>query len=92
MSQAASSGFLFCFLNKPRALRRWSFCPRLQADQHHDGRRLGSDLELLVLAAHERGQLFVDDLDDHLRRGQALQNVAATQRSVVFLTKSLTTL
>ena len=47
----------------------------LQADQHDDGRRLGGDLELLVLAAHERGQLFVDNLDDHLRGREAFEHV-----------------
>ena len=53
------------------------FARALQADQHHDGRRLGSDLDLLVLAAHERGQLFVDDLDDHLRGREAFEHVRA---------------
>ena len=47
----------------------------LQADQHHDGRRLGRDLDLLVLAAHERGQFLIDDLDDHLRGREAFEYV-----------------
>ena len=49
----------------------------LQADQHHDARRLGADVELAVFAAHEGAQLVVDDLDDHLRRVQGLQHVRA---------------
>ena len=57
------------------AVRR--FTGALQADQHDDGRRLGGDGQLLILAAHQIRQLFVDDLDDHLRRGQAFQHIAA---------------
>ena len=32
---------------------------------------------MLGIAAHQGRQLFVDDLHDHLRRGQGLQHVAA---------------
>ena len=49
----------------------------LQADQHDDGRAVGGQIELLVLAAHHGSQLLVDHLDDHLRRVQTLQHIAA---------------
>ena len=49
----------------------------LQADQHNDRGRLGGELQLLVFAAHQIGQLFVDDLDDHLCGRQTLENVRA---------------
>ena len=49
----------------------------LQADEHDDARRLGADVQLLVLAAHEGGELFVDDLDDHLRGREALEHIRA---------------
>ena len=49
----------------------------LQAHQHDDRGALGIGGELLVLGAHELGQLFVDDLDDHLVGGQTFENVGA---------------
>ena len=53
------------------------FAGALQADEHHDARGLRADAELLALAAHERAQLLVDDLDDHLRGGETLEHVRA---------------
>ena len=47
----------------------------LQADEHDDARRMGADVQLLILAAHEGGELFVDDLDDHLRGREALEHI-----------------
>ena len=49
----------------------------LQADEHHDARQLRGDVELLVLSAHQLAQLLVDDLDDHLRRGERFEHVRA---------------
>ena len=53
------------------------FARALQTHQHHHTRGLGGDVQLLVLAAHELRQLFVDDLDDHLGGIERLQHVAA---------------
>ena len=53
------------------------FARALQAHQHHHARGLGGDVQLLVLAAHELCQLFVDDLDDHLGGVECLQHIAA---------------
>ena len=47
----------------------------LQAAHHNDRRRFGSKFETLVFAAHQRGELLVYDLDNHLRRRQALHHV-----------------
>ena len=47
----------------------------LQAHQHHHAGGFGADIQLLVLPAHEGAQLLIDDLDDHLGRGQSLQHV-----------------
>ena len=64
--------------HEPRELRAVGGLARaLQADEHADAGRLGRDVELLVFAAHEGAELFVDDLDDHLRRRQALEHVRA---------------
>ena len=49
----------------------------LETHQHHNRGRLGGHAELLVFAAHQGGQLFVDDLDDHLGRREAFEHVAA---------------
>ena len=49
----------------------------LQTHQHDDRGRLGREVQLLGLAAHQSDELFVDNLDNHLRRGQGLQHVAA---------------
>ena len=47
----------------------------LQADHHHDARHLRGVIELHRLAAHERRQLVVHDLDDHLGGIEALQDL-----------------
>ena len=47
----------------------------LQAHQHHHAGGSGADVQLLVFPAHEGAQLLIDDLDDHLGRGQSLQHV-----------------
>ena len=66
------------FFEKPGELGAVGGLARaLQADEHDDGGRLRGDLKLLVFAAHEGGQLFVDDLDDHLRGREALEHVSA---------------
>ena len=49
----------------------------LQTDHHHDRRRLGGEGQLRIGAAHERGELFADDLDDLLSRGQAVEHLGA---------------
>ena len=49
----------------------------LQAHQHHKAGRLRGDVDLLVVRAHERHELFVDDLDDLLRRVEGFQHVRA---------------
>ena len=47
----------------------------VEAHQHHYRGRLGGDGQLGALAAHQGGQLLVDDLDNHLCGGEALQHV-----------------
>ena len=56
----------------------------LQAHEHDDignavddARRLGREIDACVLIAHEAAQLFVDDLDDLLRRCQAVEHLFA---------------
>ena len=52
------------------------FTVALQAAEHDDGLALVLDDQLLgFLAAHQRNELFVDDLDDLLGRGQALHDL-----------------
>ena len=46
----------------------------LEAAHQDDGRGLGGELDPGVLPAHQGGQLLVDDLDDLLGRGQALEH------------------
>ena len=53
------------------------FARALQARHHVDRRRLRGIGELCVRAAHQRGQFFVDHLDDLLRRGQAFHDFGA---------------
>ena len=53
------------------------FTGALQTHQHDDRGRLGGDFDLLVGTAHQIPQLVVDDLEDLLRRGQALQHIRA---------------
>ena len=78
MSQATSSGRFALLLEQARQLGAvGGLAGALQADQHHDRGRLGGDVQLLVLAAHQFGELFVDDLDDHLRRRQAFEHIRA---------------
>ena len=70
--------FLLLLFEKPGELCAVGGLARaLQADQHNDRGRLGGELQLLVFAAHQIGQLFVDDLDDHLCGRQTLENVRA---------------
>ena len=52
----------------------------LEAGQHHDGRRLRPHRELAGGAAEGLDQLLVDDLDDLLRRAQALRDLRAARR------------
>ena len=49
----------------------------LEAHQHDDRGALGVGGQLLILRAHEAGELLVDDLDDHLGGGQAFEHVGA---------------
>ena len=49
----------------------------LQADHHHNRRRSGSEGQLGVCTAHERGELLADDLDDLLGRGQTVKHLGA---------------
>ena len=51
------------------------FACALQADQHNDRGALGIGGEFLVFRAHEPGQFLIDDLHDHLGRGQTLEHV-----------------
>ena len=53
------------------------FTGALQAAHHHDCGRVRSAREPAARAAHERGQLFVDDFNDHLRGGQAFHYLRA---------------
>ena len=62
--------------HEPRELRAVGGLARaLQADQHNDAGAFRADVELCALAAHERNKLVVDDLDDHLRRGEAFEHL-----------------
>ena len=47
----------------------------LQAGHHHDGGGIGRYGQAGRLSAEQGGQLLVDDLDDLLRRGQALEDL-----------------
>ena len=49
----------------------------LKTGHHDDGRRLGRNDKLGVFAAHESGQLFVDDFDNLLGRNEAFKHIAA---------------
>ena len=49
----------------------------LQAGHEDDRRRLGGHVELGLTAAHEGGQLLIDDLHHLLAGGEALQHLAA---------------
>ena len=49
----------------------------LQAHHHHNGGALGRGGQTGVSAAHQRRQLLIDDLDDLLGGGQAVQHVRA---------------
>ena len=49
----------------------------LQTDEHDHARRLAGYVELLVVAAHQRAELLVDYLDDHLRGREALEHLRA---------------
>ena len=65
------------------------FARALKTDQHHDRGRLGGHVDFLVVASHERGELFVHDLHDHLRRSQALEHIRADRALGGFLDKVL---
>ena len=65
------------------------FARALKTDQHHDRGRLGGHVDLLVVASHERRELFVHDLHDHLRRSQALEHIRADRALGGFLDKVL---
>ena len=49
----------------------------LKAHHHHHGGGLGGDGQLGALAAHQAGELLVDDLNDLLGGGEGLQHVGA---------------
>ena len=53
------------------------FTAALKAAHQNDGWRLGSKFNPGVFSAHQRGQFFVDDLDDLLGRGQAFEHLCA---------------
>ena len=53
------------------------FTCTLQANQHDYAGRFGRDIQFGSFGAHERDQLFVNDLDDHLAGVQTFQNVCA---------------
>ena len=57
--------------------RRRRLAGALQAHHHDDRRRLRAHADAALRAAHELRELLVDDLHDHLRRGQRLQHVLA---------------
>ena len=59
-------------------LRRMSgFTGTLQTAHHHRAGRMVGGGEADGLTAHKAGQLFVDDLDDHLGRRQAFHHLSA---------------
>ena len=65
-------------LHKTRQLTAVGCLARaLQAHQHDNRGAVGIDVDVLGIAAHELAQLFVDDLHDHLGRGEGFQNVGA---------------
>ena len=64
----------------------------LEAAHHDDGGRVGRHFQPLLAAAHESGQLLVDNLDDHLAGVRLSITSLPTARSVTFLVNSLATL
>ena len=78
---------LFEKARKFRAVCR--FARALKTDQHYDCGRLGGHVDFLVVASHERRELFVHDLHDHLRRSQALEHIRADRALGGFLDKVL---
>ena len=49
----------------------------LQTHQHNHRGAVGIDIQMLGVAAHELAQLLVDDLYDHLGRGERFQHIGA---------------
>ena len=56
---------------------RGGLAAALQAGHEDDRRRLGGDVQFRLAAAHEGGELLVDDLHHLLAGGEALQHFAA---------------
>ena len=52
-----------------------SFTGTLQAAHHDDGRDFGRNIDPGLFRAHQRSQFLVDNFDDMLSRGQALQHL-----------------
>ncbi|MPN45956.1 hypothetical protein SDC9_193535 [bioreactor metagenome] len=55
------------------------FARALKAHQHHHRGRLGGNGELGAAAAHQGGKLLIDNFDNHLGGGQALQHIGANR-------------
>ena len=53
------------------------FTGALQAHKHHHSGGIVGHMDAALGAAHQSGQLVIDDLDDLLSRGQAFQNFHA---------------
>ena len=53
------------------------FTGALQAYQHNNRWAVGIDIQVFGIAAHELNELFVDNLNDHLGRGERFQHVGA---------------
>ena len=49
----------------------------LQTAHHNDARRLGREIDPGIFIAHQTAQFLVDDLDDLLCRGQAVEHLFA---------------
>ena len=49
----------------------------LEAAKHDHARQFGRDVDLLIVAAHERAELFINNLDHLLSRRKSFQNVRA---------------
>jgi hypothetical protein len=81
MSQATKSGRLpaLFFHESGQFGAVCGLAGALEAHQHDHRGRFGGNGQFGASAAHECGQLFVYDFNDHLRRGQALKNVRANR-------------
>ena len=83
MSQlVTSTDFFLRSLQPARQLRgRSGFARALQTGHQYHGRRLDIQIQFITGFTHDADQLIIDDLDQRLARGQALQIPPARPRA-----------